>query len=227
MLTYVNQHVERDEGVGGPTPALDIHISERQMECIRLTDDDLRKGRILADAGGKGTILKIVKWKLDSLGYIQGHCGLLNDPGRRTIVDNILRLVASISEIKQIEDTASAERKYKHATKMKELAPTAAKLLIEAGYTVGADLGEFASGRTITKGCITSMILVVYEKIILDSKAKKDNVEFLAANTSSAGDAHKLRAYLDSAASTVVSIVQQSQEAAAVANTSGILDNNY
>ena len=71
MSTYANQHVEGDEGVRGPTSALDIHISKRQMECIRPTDDDLRKGRILADAGGQGEILKIEKRKLDSLGYIR------------------------------------------------------------------------------------------------------------------------------------------------------------
>ena len=34
MLTYANQHVEVYEGVRGPTPALDIHIRKRQMECI-------------------------------------------------------------------------------------------------------------------------------------------------------------------------------------------------
>ena len=51
--------MERDEGVGGPMPALDIHISERQMECNRPNNDELHKGRILADAGGEEAILKI------------------------------------------------------------------------------------------------------------------------------------------------------------------------
>ena len=73
MLMYTNQHVEGDEGVRGPTPVLDVHISKRQMECILPTDDDLRKVRILADAGGQGAILNIAKRKLDSLRYIRGH----------------------------------------------------------------------------------------------------------------------------------------------------------
>ena len=34
VSTYANQHVEVYEGVRGPTPALDIHTSKRQMECI-------------------------------------------------------------------------------------------------------------------------------------------------------------------------------------------------
>ena len=110
---------------------------------------------------------------------------------------------------------------------MKQLAPTAAKLLIEAGYTVGADLGEFTSGRTITKGCIASMLLVVYEKIISDAKANKDHVELLAAKASSSGGAHKLRAYLDSDAATVESTANIGQEVAAVSNTSEILYHNY
>ena len=90
MSTYANQHVEGDEGVRGPTPALDIHISKHQMECIWLTDDDLRKGRIIVDAGGQGAILRIAKQKLDSLVCIRGHCGLLNDLDRMTIVENML-----------------------------------------------------------------------------------------------------------------------------------------
>ena len=83
----------------------------------------------------------------------------------------MLRLVASTSDVKRIEGAASAERMDKHATKMKEVAPTAEKLLIEAGYNVGANIGEFNSGQTITKGCIASMLLLVYETIISDAKA--------------------------------------------------------
>ena len=100
-------------------------------------------------------------------------------------------------------------------------------LLIEAGSTVGANLGEFTSGRTITKGCIASMLLVVYEKIISDAKAKKDHVELLAAKASSSGGAHNLRACLASADTTVESTSNIGQEAAAVANTTHILDHNY
>ena len=120
-----------------------------------------------------------------------------------------------------------AERKDKHATKMKELAPTAAKLLIEARYTVGANLGELTSGRTITNGCIASMLLVIYETIISYAKAKKYHVKLLAAKTSSAGGAHKIRAYLASAAATAESTSNIDQEAAALANTSEILYHNY
>ena len=90
MSMYANQLVEGDEVVGGPTLALDIHISKRQMECIQPTDDELRKDRIIANAGGEGAIPKIAKWKLDRLGYIRGHCGFLTDPIRNTIVENML-----------------------------------------------------------------------------------------------------------------------------------------
>ena len=126
-------------------------------------------------------------------------------PDIMTRVENMLQLVASIYEIKRIEGSASAERKDKHATKMKEREPTAAKLLIEARYTVGANLGEFTSGRTITKGCIAPILLVVYETIISDAKANKYHVKLLAAKASSSGGAHKPRAYLASASATVES----------------------
>ena len=71
------------------------------------------------------------------------------------------------------------------------------------------------------------MLLVVYETRILDDKAKKDHLKFLATKASIAGGTHKLRAYLASAADTVKSTENIGQEAAAVANTSKILDNNY
>ena len=71
------------------------------------------------------------------------------------------------------------------------------------------------------------MLLVVYETIISDAKAKKDHVELLFAKESNAGGAYKLRSYLDSAAATVESTSNIGQEAAAVANTSEILDHNY
>ena len=71
------------------------------------------------------------------------------------------------------------------------------------------------------------MILVVYETRISDAKAKRDHVKLLAAKASSAGGAHKLIAYLDSAAATVDSTANIGQEAAAVSNKSEILDNNY
>ena len=90
MSTYANQHMEGYEGVRGPTLALVIHISKRQMECIQPADDDLHKGRVLANAGGQGAILKIANMKLDSLGYIRGHCGLLTDPDRMTRLENTL-----------------------------------------------------------------------------------------------------------------------------------------
>ena len=110
---------------------------------------------------------------------------------------------------------------------MKELAPTTEKVLIEAGYNVGANLGEFTSNGTITKECIASILLVVYETIILDAKAKKDHVKLLAAKSSSSVGYHKLRAHLDSAEATVESTANIGQEAAAVANTSDILYHNY
>ena len=71
------------------------------------------------------------------------------------------------------------------------------------------------------------MILVVYEKIILDAKAKKYYVELLSAKASRSSGAHKLRAYVDSAAATVDSTENIGQEAADVANTRDILYNNY
>ena len=41
---------------------------------------------------------------------------------------------------------------------MIELAPKAELFLTKAGYTVGADLGDFNSSRDLIKGCIVSIL---------------------------------------------------------------------
>ena len=79
MSTYRNHHMEGDETAGFPNSALDVHIRECQMECIQPTDVDIHKCRILADAGGQGAKLTVEIQNIDSLGYIQGRCGFLND----------------------------------------------------------------------------------------------------------------------------------------------------
>ena len=78
MYTY-NQHMEGYEAAGGPNDELAVHIRDFQMECIQLTDAELRKGWILANAGGQGKKLKVAMRKIDSIRYIQGRCGLLTD----------------------------------------------------------------------------------------------------------------------------------------------------
>ena len=92
--------------------------------------------------------------KLDSLGYIQGHCGFLTDTERINIVIHHLEPADFIAEIKCIKDAASAEKKYEHVTKIIDLAPKSEKILTKAGYTIGADIGEFTSSQYFTKGCI-------------------------------------------------------------------------
>ena len=53
-------------------------------------------------------------WNLDSLGYIQGRCGLLTDTERMNRVRHHLELADTIAEIKHIEDAASAYKKDDH-----------------------------------------------------------------------------------------------------------------
>ena len=79
MSTYRNHHMEGDKTAGCPNSALDVHIRECQMECIQPTDVDIQKCRILANARDQGAKLTVEIQNIDSLGYIQGCCGFLND----------------------------------------------------------------------------------------------------------------------------------------------------
>ena len=65
--------------VSGKTLGINISIQKRQMECIQLTNVNLRKVRILAGSGVEGEILNILWRKLDSLGYIKFRWSLLTD----------------------------------------------------------------------------------------------------------------------------------------------------
>ena len=88
------------------------------MECIQPTNVDLRKRRILANAGVQGAKLRVVMQNLDSLGYIQGRCGFLTDPDIINKVRHHIDLDDSISEVKFIKDAASSENKDEYSTKM-------------------------------------------------------------------------------------------------------------
>ena len=128
ISTYRNQHVEGDEAAGGPTDAIDDHIGEREMEWIQPTDVDLRKCRIIDNAGVQGSKLKVVMWKLDSLGYTQGHCSFMTDTDIINKVRHHIELDYSIDEVKWIKDAASYNNKDEHTTKMIELVPKAENL---------------------------------------------------------------------------------------------------
>ena len=166
------------------------------MGCIQPTNVELCKGQIIVNARNQGAKLKFVMQNLDSLGYIHGSCGFLNDPYRMNKVTHNLELADSIAEIKWIKDDTSAEKKDNRATKIIELAQKAEKQLAKAVYTVGADLGEFTSSWDFAKGCIASILGLVYKNTISDSKSKKHNINKLSVKVSIYGGDNKLRAYL-------------------------------
>ena len=199
MFTYSNQHIEEYDAARGTTAALDINIGDHLMECIQQTDVDLCTVRIISDAGGLDKKLKVVMRNLYRLEYIQGSCGLLTYSERSNIVRHHLELAYSITEIKQIKDAASGEKKDEYATKMIELTPKAENLLTQVGYTLGADLGEITSSQDFTKVCISSIVWVVYNNTISYAKAKKNHIYKLAEKVSISGGANNLRAYLVSA----------------------------
>ena len=158
MSTYLNQNTEGDEADRGPTAALDVHIGERHMECIKPTDVDLRKGWIIVNAVGQGAKMKVVMRMLDSLGYIQGSCGFLTDTENMNRVRHHLEIADYIAEIKRIEDDASPKKKDENVTNMIDLVMKSENLLTKDGYTVGANIGEFTSSKAFTKGFISSIL---------------------------------------------------------------------
>ena len=85
-----------------------------------------------------------------------------------------IRLVSLIDEIICKEAISAAANKYENVAKIEELAPKAEKILAEAGCNFGASLHTFTSNWKITKACIASILLMVYETRITGTKSNKD-----------------------------------------------------
>jgi hypothetical protein len=72
---------------------------------------DLTKQRIISFAGGHGSSMKLVKRKLDNLGYIKSFSGIQNDPDRLRWLKNKLELVDSLASIANAEAQETALQK--------------------------------------------------------------------------------------------------------------------
>ena len=83
-------------------------------------------------------------------------------------------------------------------TKIKELAPTSGKFLVNATYSAFDNISEITKSQKITKSCIAYLLLVVYNTCISDTKANKYHVNFLYDKIKTSGGADILRAYFAS-----------------------------
>lgn len=173
MVTHRNRTVGAE-----PTEALGLMIGDRQMECINPSEDDLRKGRLIADAGGQGATMKIAKRKLDSLAYVRGRCGNMLHPDRMKRVRNQLKLAESMASIHRMEAEEAATKKQHEEGELRKLAPEAATMIEKVRNGV-LDQSDAVKDRKFTKKHVAALLLQVYGTRISSSKSKKEHVQVL------------------------------------------------
>lgn len=136
-LGHVVAFRNREVAKGGRTKIfkasayLDLEVNHRQMECVQPTEDDFRRADVLRDAVGDGAMRKISKRKLTTLGYLQGHCGIVNSKETLKRMKQDLDLSVSVAEIHRLEALESKKKKAEEEDKHKGKAPAAALKLEE------------------------------------------------------------------------------------------------
>ena len=127
LLDHMIRFRNRNANDSKPSGFLAIDISEAQASIINSSLKDLTQKSIIDCVGAKGARLKLVKRKLDNLGYMSGNCGMQNSNERLKRMKAQLELSESIAYVKRIssEEDESALEKVKE--EMKTMAPGVAK----------------------------------------------------------------------------------------------------
>lgn len=153
MVKYRNHHDGAD-----PSAHLALEIGERQMEVIKPTEDDLRRGRILKDATVESS-RKLATRKLNNLGTFVGHCAVINSEENTRRMEEDLRLASTIEAIRTDAKTRAKAKAVQAQQSYRALAPKASRKL----------RGKEGDTSKLEKKEMAALLLVVYS-IFLDPK---------------------------------------------------------
>ena len=106
MIKYRGRHL----GATEPSLYLGVDVSKLQMSVIQPTEEELTQGRIMRDTVGMGAQLKLVKSKLDNLGYIKSQSGIQNNKTRLQRLENQMEMVSSLAEINTLKDQEKVDK---------------------------------------------------------------------------------------------------------------------
>ena len=147
-----------------PSHHLDVAITDSQREVLNVTHmTALTKREIMKDAAGVGQGMKLAARKLDSLGSIRPHSGLVNNEEKLAKMKNQVGLAKSIADI-QAQDKA--------ATLKKKDADTHALLLLAANAREKLSVKNGDVSK-MTKKEICSILLACYGALFEESKYAK------------------------------------------------------
>jgi hypothetical protein len=91
---------------------------------------------MMQDAGDSGAKHKLSKHKLDAMGYVKSHSGIMNDDQRVKRLKNQAQLAESIAEIKCFENAAKEKKQGDMHVVQSQLAPAGVLKLVDRGGDV-------------------------------------------------------------------------------------------
>jgi hypothetical protein len=138
-----------------PSGGLSVHLHSNSLKNIQPTANQLHRGAIIKEFIGNNAACKNARHKLNSYGYVVGHCGIVNYiENMKRMKEKQLVMADSVAEIHH-RDTADKELEKQQKKKAyDEKAPASVRKLEERGRHVGK----------LTVGDIESILFAVYNQ---------------------------------------------------------------
>ena len=145
-----------------PSANLAVHLYPDLLKSIQPTANQLRRGEIIKDYVGNNAAHKCARRKLNSYGYLVGHCGVVNSKENMNRMKEQLVMVVLVYEIHWKEAEDKVLEKLEKNKMNNEKAPVAVGKLDDKGCMV----------VKITVAKIESILFSVYNITMDGSKLR-------------------------------------------------------
>jgi len=108
-----------------PSGYLDIAMSASACIVMNPTVLDLSKRNIMLEVSGEGAKMRLSKRRLDNLGSIKSHSGLMNNPALLAALENQLQLGQSFASLSEHERVEAMRKKEGTKHELLNIAPLA------------------------------------------------------------------------------------------------------
>ncbi len=146
-----------------PSGGLSVHLYSNLLKNIQLTANQLSRGAIIKNYIGNNAARKNAQCKLNSYGYLVGHCGVVNSIKNMKKMKEQLIMANLVAEIHRRDATDKELEKQQKNKGNDEKAPASVRKLQERGRDVGR----------LTVGEIESILFAVYNITLDGSKLSK------------------------------------------------------
>jgi hypothetical protein len=144
---------------------LDVEVTDDQRGMLKTTHETTLTRREIMKDVGEGSVKKIAARRLDNMGTIKPHSGVVNNEERLAKYKNKVEMTKSIAGIETIERAATLKKK-----KKKDITHALIQMSGDARTKLAAKNGDVSK---ITKKEISAMLLAYYGISVGESKYSK------------------------------------------------------